>query len=86
MFDQAVLEQRRVRDSEDGELKQKQMKSFLCPDSSAGRNRNPSSIITQPGSETEAQDHRRAAASDSLLCLTPADQHRFRCIVKIESD
>lgn len=29
VFDQAVLEQRSVRDSEDGELKQKQMKSLL---------------------------------------------------------
>lgn len=30
VFGQAVLEQRRVRDSEDGELKQKQMKLLLC--------------------------------------------------------
>lgn len=30
VFDQAVMEQRGAKDSEDGKIKQKQMKSLLC--------------------------------------------------------
>lgn len=50
VFDQAVMEPREAKDSEDGEMKQNQMKSLLCrsyPACFAGRKISPPSVITK---------------------------------------
>lgn len=81
MFKQPVLEQRRVRDSEDGELKHKHRKLLL----QEGAETSPPGFQTSP--ETGSEDHRRAAASDPRpFRSTSADGRRSRCIVEMVSD